>query len=63
MKGDYKPGEKNIKKVKKLSKFEALDLIDRLTIQMQDAAKSLEFEKAAALRDEILAIRKIKNAK
>lgn len=63
MKADYKPGEKNIKQVKKLSKFEALDLIDRLTIQMQDAAKALKFEKAAALRDEILAIRKIKNAK
>ncbi|MCD6447362.1 MAG: excinuclease ABC subunit UvrB [Candidatus Marinimicrobia bacterium] len=61
MKADYKPGEINIKKVKKLSKFEALDLIDRLTIQMQDAAKELKFEKAAALRDEILAIRKNKS--
>jgi len=61
MKADYKPGEINIKKVKKLSKFEALDLIDRMTIQMQDAAKALEFEKAAALRDEILAIRKNKS--
>ncbi len=61
MKADYKPGEINIKKVKKLSKFEALDLIDRLTIQMQDAAKELQFEKAAALRDEILAIRKNKS--
>ncbi len=61
MKADYKPGEIYIKKVKKLSKFEALDLIDRLTIQMQDAAKALEFEKAAALRDEILAIRKNKS--
>ena len=61
MKADYKPGDIYIKKVKKLSKFEALDLIDRLTIQMQDAAKELEFEKAAALRDEILAIRKNKS--
>ncbi len=61
MKADYKPGEIYIKKVKKLSKFEALDLIDRLTIQMQDAAKELAFEKAAALRDEILAIRKNKS--
>ena len=61
MKADYKPGEINIKKFKKLSKFEALDLIDRLTIQMQDAAKELQFEKAAALRDEILAIRKNKS--
>ncbi len=61
MKADYKPGEIYTKKYKKLSKFEALDLIDRLTIQMQDAAKELEFEKAAALRDEILAIRKNKS--
>jgi len=63
MKTDYAPDEKNIKQIKKLSKFEALDLIDRLTIQMEEAAKALKFEKAAALRDEILAIRKNKNAK
>ncbi|MCD6337646.1 MAG: excinuclease ABC subunit UvrB, partial [Candidatus Marinimicrobia bacterium] len=35
MKTDYTPDEKNIKQIKKLSKFEALDLIDRLTIQME----------------------------
>jgi excinuclease ABC subunit B len=57
MKADYKPEDKISRQAKKLSKFEALDLIERLTIQMQDAAKALEFEKAAALRDEILAIR------
>ncbi|MEA2076784.1 MAG: excinuclease ABC subunit UvrB [Candidatus Marinimicrobia bacterium] len=60
MKADYKPFRKGKKEAKKLSKFEALDLIDHLTIQMQNAAKALEFEKAAALRDEILTIRKNK---
>ena len=63
MKSDYRPSEKISKRAEKLSKFEALDLIDRLTIQMQDAAGSLEFEKAAALRDEILMIRKAVNKK
>jgi excinuclease ABC subunit B len=63
MKADYKPSEKTEKKAQKLSKFEALDLIERLTIQMQEAAKELEFEKAAALRDEILTIRKTVNKK
>jgi len=58
MKADYKPADKTAKQTKKLSKFETLDLIERLTIQMQEAAKNLEFEKAAALRDEILEIRK-----
>ena len=29
------------------------DLIDQLTVQMKEAAKDLEFEKAASLRDEI----------
>jgi len=63
MKTDYAPGQKNIKQINKLSKFEAMDLIERMTIQMEEAAKALEFEKAAELRDEILAIRKNKNAK
>ncbi len=58
MKVDYKPLEKDKREAKKLSKFEALDLIERLTIKMQGAAKALEFEKAAALRDEILFLRK-----
>lgn len=58
MKADYKPETKAEKESRKLSKFEALDLIEKLTIQMQDAAKALEFEKAAALRDEILELRK-----
>lgn len=63
MKADYKPTGKMEKRTQKLSKFEALDLIERLTIQMQEAAKNLEFEKAAALRDEILSIRKSVNKK
>ena len=61
MKADYKPNEKITKQTKNLSKFEAMDLIERKTIEMQEAAKSLEFEKAETLRDEILLLRKIKN--
>jgi excinuclease UvrABC helicase subunit UvrB len=61
MKADYKPNATITKQTKNLSKFEAMDLIERKTIEMQEAAKSLEFEKAATLRDEILLLRKIKN--
>lgn len=34
------------------------DLIDQLTIQMKEAAKDLEFEKAASLRDEVDRLKK-----
>ncbi len=37
----------------KLSKKERLELIDRLTREMKNAAKLLEFEHAAYLRDRI----------
>jgi excinuclease ABC subunit B len=35
------------------------DLIEQLTVQMHEAAKDLEFEKAAAIRDEIENLKKI----
>jgi excinuclease ABC subunit B len=35
------------------------DLIDQLTKQMHDAAKDLEFEKAARLRDEVNKLKKM----
>ena len=35
------------------------DLIEQLTVQMHEAAKDLEFEKAAALRDEIENLKKM----
>ncbi len=60
MKRDYHPRTKQTQKHRPRSKFEALDMIERLTIKMQKAAEELEFEKAAALRDEILEIKKIK---
>ncbi len=61
MKTDYKPAQKAGEKFRHLSKFEAMDMIDRLTIQMEEAAQALEFEKAAMIRDEILAIKKNKS--
>ena len=38
---------------KKMSRAEKLDLIDKLTVEMKNAAKLLEFEHAAYLRDKI----------
>ena len=35
------------------------DLIERLTVQMRDAAKVFEFEKAARLRDRIKALKQM----
>ena len=35
------------------------DLIEQLTVQMHLAAKDLEFERAAALRDEIDRLKKL----
>ena len=42
---------------KKLSATERESLIERMTAEMKAAAKALEFEKAAFLRDEIARIR------
>ncbi|MDD3095923.1 MAG: helicase-related protein, partial [Candidatus Marinimicrobia bacterium] len=61
MKTDYKVSGTAHKNTEKLSKFETMNLIERLTIEMQNAAENLEFEKAALLRDEILELRKNKS--
>ena len=44
-------------KAKKLSKKELETTVERLTAQMKDAAKRLDFELAAALRDRIIALK------
>ena len=44
-------------KKKKLSKSEREKLIEKLTAEMREAARALEFEKAAYLRDEIKKLR------
>lgn len=61
MKADYKAPGIPRGGVEKLGKFESLNLIERLTLEMQKAAENLEFEKAAVLRDEILELRKNKS--
>ena len=40
-------------KKEKMSKKDRMDLIDRLTREMKEAAKNLDFEKATELRDAI----------
>ena len=45
---------------KKLSRLERERLIDQLNAEMREAARTLEFEKAAFLRDQI---RELKNQK
>ena len=45
--------DKETKKIKKMSHAEKNALIDKLTIEMKNAAKMLEFEHAAYLRDKI----------
>ena len=45
---------------KKLSNKERLELIESLTAQMKEAAKMLEFEHAAFLRDQIKKLKGIK---
>jgi excinuclease ABC subunit B len=44
-------------KKKKLSKTERDKLIEKLTAEMREAARALEFEKAAFIRDEIKKLR------
>ena len=46
-------GDKETKKIKKMSHAEKSALIEKLTIEMKNAAKMLEFEHAAYLRDKI----------
>jgi excinuclease ABC subunit B len=45
--------------LKYMSSDQKKDLIEQLTEQMHDAAKDLEFEKAASLRDEINRLKKM----
>ena len=47
------------KKAKTLPAAERKKLIDELSLKMKEAAKKLEFEEAARLRDEIAKIRKL----
>ena len=47
------------KKAKTLPAAERKKLVDELTAKMKEAAKKLEFEEAARLRDEIAKIRKL----
>lgn len=52
-KGEYDTG----KSVEKLSKKERQSLIQRVEKEMKDAAKNLQFERAAELRDALLELR------
>ncbi len=47
------------KKADKMPKGERKKLLDELNAKMKYAAKNLEFEEAARLRDEILKIKKL----
>jgi len=47
------------KKVEKLPKAERKKLLDELNRKMKEAAKALEFEEAARLRDEIMKIKQL----
>jgi excinuclease ABC subunit B len=52
-------GEYRVKGVGGLSKHEMQRVINELEKQMKDAARELEFEKAATIRDEIFELRAI----
>ena len=49
--------QRDAKPVKQMTKLERLQLIDKLEKQMKEAAKMLEFELAATLRDQIIELR------
>ena len=51
------PAKRDARPVKQMTKLEKLQLIDKLEKQMKEAAKMLEFELAAALRDQIIELR------
>ena len=51
------PAKRDAKPVKQMTKPERLQLIAKLEKQMKEAAKMLEFELAAALRDQIIELR------
>ena len=56
MRDEDKPGKKK-KNIAKMSKKEREEQIERLTKEMREAARHLEFEKAAFLRDKIAELR------
>ena len=56
-KNDDKGAESKARKPRKLSASEREKMIEKLTREMKDAARMLEFEKAAYLRDEIKKLR------
>ena len=45
-------------KSKKLTRLEKDKMIDKLTAEMREAARTLEFEKAAYIRDQIRELKK-----
>ena len=51
------PARRDAKPVKQMTRVERLQLIDKLEKQMKEAARLLEFELAAALRDQIIELR------
>ena len=51
------PAQREAKPVKQMTRIERLQLIDKLEKQMKEAARLLEFELAAALRDQIIELR------
>ena len=56
-KNDDKGAPSKSKKPKKMSSAEREKMIEKLTSEMKSAARMLEFEKAAYLRDEIKKLR------
>ncbi|MCK5521284.1 MAG: excinuclease ABC subunit UvrB [Candidatus Marinimicrobia bacterium] len=44
--------------MKPKNRLEALNMVDQLTIEMEKAAEQLDFEKAAAIRDDIMELKK-----
>jgi len=56
VRGRYKT-PKTSREFEYMDKLSGLELIERLEQEMKDAAKNLEFERAAQLRDEILKLK------
>lgn len=54
---DEDQGELTEEKVKNLSREERRELIETIELEMKQAAKNLEFEKAASLRDAVMEIK------
>jgi len=55
--GEKEPSEEDLLKVAEGNSMTAEELIAELETEMQDAAKSLEYERAAMLRDQIMELR------